>query len=318
MDKRLTDAAEIALLRCMGARPGEKVLIVTDTKLHELGNIFFQTAQKIGVEAMLMEMMPRLSNGEEPPLAVAAAMQEADVVLLVTEKSLSHTGARRKANEAGARVASLPGLTREMMARALNVDYEQIGSLSKTISASLTQGKSARLTTPSCTDLSFGLAGREGHADIGLYQHKGMFGNLPAGEAYIAPLENTAQGILVIDGSMAGIGKIKSPITIHVEKGYAVEIRGGEEAALLNILLAPHGKEGRNIAELGIGTNRQAQLTGAVLEDEKILGTVHVALGDNHTIGGIVEVSSHLDGVILSPTLEIDGHILLKDGKMIG
>jgi len=317
MEKKLTAAAETALLHCMGASAEERVLIVTDSILHDLGYIFFQTAQNIGAEAMLMEMMPRLSSGEEPPLAVAAGMKEADVVLMVTEKSLSHTRARRAANEAGARVASLPGLTQDMMARALNADYAEIGRLSQAICVSLTQGKSARLTTPAGTDLFFGLEGREGHPDTGLYQRKGMFGNLPAGEAYIAPLEETAQGVLVVDGSMAGIGRIESPITIYIEKGYAVEIKGGEEAALLNALLEPHGKKGRNIAELGIGTNHQARLTGAVLEDEKILGTVHVALGDNHTIGGLVEVSSHLDGVILSPTLEIDGHIILKDGKML-
>lgn len=317
MEKALISAAQTALLRCMGTQPGERVLIVTDTRLHELGVIFFHTAQHIGAEAMLMEMAPRLSSGAEPPEAVAAAMKEADVVLLVTEKSLSHTGARRKANEAGARVASLPGLTREMMARTLNADYEQIGSLSKKIGAYLTQGKIARLTSPAGTDLFLGLEGREGRPDTGVYQGRGMFGNLPAGEGYIAPAEGTAQGILVVDGSMAGIGKLSSPITIRIENGYGVEILGGKEAALLNALLAPHGKEGRNIGELGIGTNHQAQLTGAVLEDEKVLGTVHVALGDNHTIGGRVEVASHLDGVILSPTLEIDGHVLLKDGKMM-
>jgi leucyl aminopeptidase (aminopeptidase T) len=264
-----------------------------------------------------MEMVPRLSNGEEPPAAVAAAMQEADVVLLVTEKSLSHTRARRKANEQGARIASLPGLTREMMARALNADYEQIGILSKSISDLLTKGRRARLTTPAGTDLFFDLTGREGRPDTGVYRDQGMFGNLPAGEAYIAPVEGTTQGILVVDGSMAGIGKLKHPITIHIQDGYADEILGGEEAEQLNALLQPHGKKGRNIAELGIGTNQQALLTGEVLEDEKILGTVHVALGDNHTIGGIVEVPSHLDGVILSPTLEIDGKIIMAEGRLL-
>jgi len=301
----------------MGTKPGERVLIVTDTILQDLGKIFFQQAKNLETEAMLMEMVPRLSNGEEPPAAVAAAMQEADVVLLVTEKSLSHTRARRKANEQGARIASLPGLTREMMARALNADYEQIGILSESISDLLTKGRRARLTTPAGTDLLFDLTGREGHPDTGVYRDQGMFGNLPAGEAYIAPVEGTTQGILVVDGSMAGIGKLKHPITIHIQDGYADEILGGEEAEQLNALLQPHGKKGRNIAELGIGTNQQALLTGEVLEDEKILGTVHVALGDNHTIGGIVEVPSHLDGVILSPTLEIDGKIIMAEGRLL-
>ncbi|HHT64149.1 MAG: aminopeptidase [Bacillota bacterium] len=317
MESKLIAAAKTALLDCMGMEPAEKVLIVTDTELRELGEIFFNQARDFGGEAILTEMLPRKSNGEEPPAPVAAAMKEADVVLLVTKKSLSHTQARKEANKAGARIASLPGLTRDMMARALNADYEQIETLSKSVSRLLSQGKKARLTTPAGTDLILDLSGREGHPDTGFYREKGMFGNLPAGEAYIAPLENTAQGVLVVDGSMAGIGRIKHPITIHIRNGYAEEINGGEEAAILNSLLAPHGKAGRNIAELGIGTNPHAELTGEVLEDEKILGTVHVALGDNHTIGGIVEVSSHLDGVVLSPTLEIDGLLIIKDGKPV-
>jgi leucyl aminopeptidase (aminopeptidase T) len=284
MEKKLTAAAKTALLDCMGTKPGERVLIVTDTILQELGKIFFDEARKLGAEAMFLEMIPRSSSGEEPPAAVSAAMKEADVVLLATKQSLSHTGARRKANEAGARIASLPGLTRDMMARALNADYDQIGALSKTISEILTKGKRARLTTASGTDLLFDLTGRVGHPDTGVYKNKGMFGNLPAGEAYIAPLENTAQGILVVDGSMTGIGKLNHPITIQIKEGYAEEILGGEEAALLNTLLKPHGKKGRNVAELGIGTNQQAMLTGEVLEDEKIFG--HITYDAIHFLKG--------------------------------
>lgn len=317
MDEQLKTASEKALTRCMGMKPGERVLVVTDTHLAELGRIFFHTARELGAESMIMEMIPRTSSGEEPPAAVAAAMKEADVVLLVTEKSLTHTRARKNANEAGARAASLPGLTADMMARTLNAEYTTIGNLSLRVSDLLTKGRTARLTSPAGTDMTFNIEGREGNPDTGFYDQKGSFGNLPAGEAYIAPMENTASGVLVIDGSMAGIGKLQESITIRVENGYAVEITGGDCAKKLKTLLEKHGREAGNIAELGIGTNHEALLTGNVLEDEKVLGTVHVALGDNHTFGGAVEVASHLDGIVLKPTLEIDGQVLLRDGKML-
>lgn len=318
MEEKLKSAARTALVRCLAVQPGERVLVVTDSCLKDLGRVFFQSARELETEALLMEMLPRNYSGEEPPQAVAAAMQEADVILLVTEKSLSHTRARKKANEAGARAASLPGLTADMMARTLNADYQVIETLSLRLTEILTRGKTARLTSPAGTEMFFNLQGRSGQPDTGIYHQKGVFGNLPAGEAYIAPLEKTCQGILVFDGSMAGVGKLADPITIKVEDGYAVEISGGADARKLEELVNQNGSKARNIAELGIGTNHQAKLTGLVLEDEKVLGTVHVALGDNHTIGGVVEVPSHLDGIILHPTLKVDDYIILKDGKLVG
>jgi leucyl aminopeptidase (aminopeptidase T) len=318
MIEQLKTAARTALTRCMGLQPGEKLLVVTDTSLEELGKIFFHTAQELGAESMIMEMYPRASSGEEPPQTVAKALEDADVALLVTEKSLSHTSARKRANEKGVRVASLPGLTADMMARTLNADYDMIAKLSERIGDLLTGGKKARLTGPAGTDILLNISGRPGQPDTGIYHQKGCFGNLPAGEAYIAPMENTSQGIIVFDGSMSGVGKLSQKITVRVENGYAVEISGGREADRIIALLDKHGREARNIAELGIGTNHEARLTGNVLEDEKILGTVHIALGDNHAMGGMVEVASHLDGVILNPTLEIDGYVLLRDGKLVG
>ncbi|NLC39119.1 MAG: aminopeptidase, partial [Clostridia bacterium] len=161
------------------------------------------------------------------------------------------------------------------------------------------------------------LQGREAFADSGMLQAPGSFGNLPAGEAFIAPLEGTAAGTLVVDGSMAGIGLIQSPIVMKVEKGLVVEIEGGQEADRLKELVDRFGPAARNIAELGIGLNDQAVLSGIVLEDEKVLGTVHVALGDNSTIGGTVEVPSHLDGVLLQPSLWLDGRKILEKGNLL-
>ena len=163
------------------------------------------------------------------------------------------------------------------------------------------------------------LGGREGHADTGILHEPGSFGNLPAGEAYIAPMEGTVEGIMVVDGAMPPMGLLDEPITIVVEKGFATEITGGEGAQMLLDAVAPHGQDALNIAELGIGTNEAAgsPLTGNTLEDEKALGTVHFALGDSASIGGKVNVASHIDGIILNPTLEIDGKTILEHGKLL-
>ena len=181
----------------------------------------------------------------------------------------------------------------------------------------LTEAETARVVTPFGTDFTMSLKGRVGEDDCGVYNTPGAFGNLPAGEAYIAPLEGTANGTLVYDASMGGIGLLDDPIRVTVENGEAVKVEGGKEAEQLNAMLEEAGRPGRNIAELGIGTNRGASLNGSVLEDEKVLGTIHIALGDNANFGGTVQAECHLDGLLTHPDLYLDGELVMKDGKLI-
>ncbi|MGE5588453.1 MAG: aminopeptidase [Clostridia bacterium] len=300
----------------MGVSSGESVLVITDEKLREIGFALWDAARSLGAEAMLLEMMPRARNGEEPPAPVAAIMKAADVVLAPTSKSLSHTAARREACAAGARIATLPGITREAMVRTLSADYTCIAEVSRKIAGILTSGKTARVLSPSGTDLVLSLEGREGHPDTGIYRLAGDFGNLPAGEAYIAPVEGSAAGVVVVDGAMAGVGVLEERITMEVEGGYVTEISGGQGAKALEEAIARLGKPARNIAELGVGTNDRAVITGKVLEDEKVLGTVHIAIGNNVSFGGTVDVPSHLDGIILKPTLLVDGVAVIEDGVL--
>ncbi|CCO07935.1 aminopeptidase [Desulforamulus hydrothermalis] len=309
--------ARVALEVCLGVKKGEQVLVVADRDTRTVGRALWEQAVSLEAEAVWLEMLPRSVNGQEPPAAVAAAMKQADIVVAATSKSISHTRTRRKANQSGARVPSLPGITGEILARTMTADYQKISELSSRVAELLSKSNQARIITPAGTDLTMSLRGRAAHADTGLLQGKGMFGNLPAGEAYIAPLEGTANGTLVIDGAMAGVGMLKGEIIrITVQNGYAVGIQGGQGAKILEDLLKPLGKEAGNIAELGVGTNDKAIITGNVLEDEKVLGTVHVALGNSISFGGTVDVPIHLDGILLKPTLMLDGQIILQEGNM--
>lgn len=302
----LVKSAKTVLADYLGAKEGERVLIVVDEPLRRIGNALFEAGKSLKTEATLVEMLSRQSSGEEPPAMVAQAMLAADIIVLATSKSLSHTRARKEANQKGARVASMPGITEEAMSRTLVEIDSTLAARANLYARLLTEANEVRITTPVGTDLSFSIEGRTALADGGELSLKGSFGNLPPGEAFIAPLEGTARGSLVIDGSMSGVGLLKNPIVIKVAEGIAREISGGEEAKQLKKLVDVHGIKARNIAELGLGLNQFAQLTGSVLEGEKILGTVHIALGDNSTFGGTVEVASHLDGVLLNPTLWLD------------
>ncbi|MGB2804377.1 MAG: aminopeptidase [Candidatus Zixiibacteriota bacterium] len=313
MDK-LFKAAQVAISNCLMVKKGESVLVITDQPLRKIGYAFREAAEEAVAEAMLLEILPRSSNGEEPPGSVAKFMKDFDVLIIPTSKSMSHTNARREACEAGARCVTLPGILEDTMERTLNADYQEIAQRSIKLAEMVNRGKTARVTTPAGTDITMSIEGRECHADTGLVHNPGDFSNLPAGEAYIAPVEGTANGVMVVDGSM--VGKVKKPIRIMVKDGLATEITGDRSAEELEKMLEPFGQPGRNIAELGIGTNHKARIVGNVLEDEKVMGTVHMALGDNKSMGGNVSVQSHLDGILLKPTLWIDEEKIMEDGEL--
>lgn len=320
---KLDTASQIAIRDCMGAKKNEKILVITDEIKREIGLSLHENAIRMGYYALLVETKSGKINGEEPSPEVAELMQKFDVVLCPTAKSLTHTNARRAASAKGVRVATFPGITKEVMIRGMNADYKAISKRTIKLQKILEKGNTIKVTAPAGTDISFkikgrGIKSRKVIPSKGLFHKKGESGNLPTGEAFLAPIEGTSNGVFVVDGSMAGLGLIKNVnIRIEVEKGYATKITGGLLAKKLNDQLNTVGKEARNIAEFGIGTNDSAKLSGILLEDEKVMGTIHIALGNNISMGGIVNVPIHLDGVVKKPTVWMDSKLLMKDGKLL-
>ena len=309
-------AVRTVIRDCMSVSAGEEVLVVCNPVTEEIGALMRIEAQGEGADATLAVISARDSAAAEPPDVVAAAMERADVVLAATIQSLSHTAARKLASEAGARIGSLPGVTEEMLARLMNGDLEETRRLGWAVAELMNEASEARITCAHGSDLRLGLEGRMAIADGGELGTRGAFGNLPCGEGFIAPVEGTGEGTLVIDGSIAGVGLLDTPVSLTVEGGHLTAATGSDGETLMGLLTA-HGKDGTNVAELGIGTNDEAILTGNILEDEKILGTAHVAFGASAAIGGTVQVPVHLDCVILEPTVEIDGRTILSGGELL-
>ncbi|GAB6153218.1 aminopeptidase [Desulfosporosinus burensis] len=310
----LEHGSKVVLKDCLDVRRGEKVLIVTDDLKVDIGRALYEGARDLGAEALMIVMQPRKISGEEPPAPVSKAMEEADVVICPTESSLTHTQAKINAVKNGARVATMPGITPEMFAQgAITADYQEVEKLTLKITDLLTKGETARIVKNGYV-LTLSMRGRNGIASTGIYNKPGMSGNLPSGEAYIAPVEGTAQGEMMIDGSMVGIGKLEEPLYVKIENGNLVEVKG-KNADAVQILL--ENERNSNVGELGIGTNSKAQLCGIILEDEKVYGTVHIAFGTNTSFGGTVKADCHLDGVILKPDLFIDDVLVVRDGKIL-
>jgi leucyl aminopeptidase (aminopeptidase T) len=312
------ERAVTAVVRdCLGVREGEEVLVVANPATIGLGERLRGEAGRLGGDGVLCLITERQSHGTEPPRSVAAAMAAADVVLCPTVQSLSHTAARRAATEAGVRVATLPGATEEMLARVMSADIEGLRRRGAAIAAALTAGNEARITCARGSDLRLGLGDRAGMPDAGDLTAPGAFGNLPCGEGYIAPIEGSAEGRLVVDGTIGAIGRVTEPVELEVEAGHLVAASGEQGARLLELLRTHGGEQGTNVAELGIGTNEKAELTGELLEDEKILGTCHVAFGASAAIGGTVQVPVHLDCVVLEPEVSVDGEPLVRGGELL-
>jgi len=315
---KLDSASAIAIRDCMGAKKNEKILVITDEIKREIGISLHENAVRLGFESLLVEMKSGKINGEEPSDIVADLMRKYNVVFCPTAKSLTHTDARRSASAKGVRIATFPGITKEVMIRGMNADYKKISALTVKLQKILETGKEIRVTAPAGTDITFSIAGRKAYASKGLFHASGESGNLPTGEAFLAPVEGSSNGVFVVDGSMAGLGLIKNAnIKIEVENGYATKITGGTLAKKLKVMLDKVGKDARNIAEFGIGTNDSAKLSGVLLEDEKVMGTIHIALGNNVSMGGSVNVPIHLDGVVKKPTVWMDSKMLMKDGKLL-
>ncbi len=299
---------------CLRVEPAEEVLVICNPVTEEIGALMRIEAEGDGAFATLAVISELDSNGAEPPTPVAAAMIASHVVIAPTIQSLSHTYARRAANQAGARIATLPGVTEDMLARLMNADMRELRRRGAALAAALNRGQEARITCPHGSDLRLGLEDRVPIADAGVLDAPGAFGNLPCGEAFVAP--SNGEGTLVIDGSIASVGMVETPVELTIHEGHLTDATGPEGAALLE-LLTMHGEDGTNIAELGIGTNEEATLTGNILEDEKILGTAHIAFGASAAIGGKVQVPVHLDCVVLEPSIEIDGEEIVRAGELL-
>ena len=208
MSTELDMAVRTVVRECMNVSPGEEVLVVCNPATEEIGALMRIEAQGDGASATLAVMSERESPAAEPPDVVAVAMLEADVVLAPTIQSISHTAARRKASERGVRIGSLPGVTEDMLTRLMTSDLSEVRRRGWALSGFLNGGSEARITCRHGSDLRLGLEGRLAIVDAGELGNRGAFGNLPCGEAFVAPLEATAEGTLVVDGSIAGVGLI--------------------------------------------------------------------------------------------------------------
>lgn len=311
----MEDGARLILRTSAALREKERVLILVDRDTRAIGEAFLAAARSLGTDPVMLCILPREHDGAEPPELVATAMESADLILLATRKSLTHTHARRQANRAGARVISIPGITEDMLSTGgLSADWGEIHELVRRIARRLRNAVQLHLSSASGTDLTLSLEGRDWIAeDTGLCSRRGTFTTLPAGELFIAPVEGTAEGRLVADVYFDE--PLLEPATATLREGHAVRIVGASKAVhAMNL----GGREGRTLGRFGFGLNARARATGPHEEAEKALGCASLGFGDNLALGGHLSSGVRVECIVSEVSVEVDGKAVVEKGHLVG
>ena len=264
--------------------------------------------QRLKLEGILERLMAKrvseidLKTAEE--IITDGKKDAVDIVIALSNFSTSHTKFRDLVTKlAKARFASMPLFDPDMFLEAMEVDWYALKERTEKLAQVIKESEKVTVASPNGTNLILGVHGREIKADTGILTEPGSFGNLPAGEAFFAPLEGTAKGILVLE--WAPTHRLDSPVRLDIESGTVMNIEGENDYATALRERLEENSDFRNIAELGIGTNDRASRPDNILEAEKILGTVHIALGDNSSFGGRVRTPFHQDYVVFNPTVTL-------------
>lgn len=312
MDK-LNQAAEKAIKQSLALKPDEPFLLVTDTTKLEIADALAFWAKEAGAETTTYLMTETLRPITKPTSLFKELCERASAITYLLDARIEEKpfrGYMVKTGMAHGRICMMPGITRDMMERLVNIDFKDMDSLAKKIIEALQDAEDVLVENPEGTQISFSLKGRAWHNDNGDISQKGMHGNLPAGECFTAPVEESFSGTLVISLIDDKLGRGE----MEFVKGRLVDFSGeGLAQILANI---GEDETGRIIGEFGIGTNPQAKICPNMLEAEKAFGTAHFAIGDSYGIG---KNSSphHYDALVDKVTLRAGGRALMKDGRFL-
>jgi hypothetical protein len=310
---------------CLAVKPGERFQALVDEPFADVGARLCDAALAVGAASAACVVVPDAARpllGSYEPLVASLAETDAVCFWFVHVHDGEFAGFRKplytRALETGTRIAFGGRMDHSILEHEMAADYGALRELTARLGERMTGAARVRVTTPGGTDCTFDVTGREWKLDDGVLDHPGAFGNLPAGEAFVAPRATGADGVCVIDRTiaLAGEGLVDAPIRLTFENGRIVSVEGGRSADATRAAIAEAGSGADVVAELGIGTNAGARITGSVITDEKVLGTAHVAFGDNASpsYGGDNRAAIHVDGVMADATIEADGIVVMQAG----
>lgn len=312
-------SVQTLLKTCLNVKPGENLLILTDTNTIEIGEVFALAGEGMGAEVVMTIMKPTTRHGDEPPRIIAEAMKAADAIVAPTTFSINHSTARKEASNAGARLIFMPDANEEVfLDGSLDIDYFAQKKIIDKVSAILEEGERLSITTHLGTELSMSISGRHAVPQTGICHEPGSISPPPCIETAVAPIEGTTEGIMYIDGAIVPGRACEDPVKVVFREGKIISIVGKEDAEMLKQTLESYNHPNVYCAvEMGIGMNPKAKIgRGGQLEDEAEFGTMHIGIGNGITFGSSIRAPGHCDLVIRKPTIKVDEKILMKDGEL--
>lgn len=307
--------------QCLGIRPGEQVVLLTDggTDAEVVTRLLEAIAARDGIPLVAQMPAPHLP-GAEPPGAVAAMMAEAAAIIELTSLFIGSSRARREATGRGARYLAMPGVRLGTFRAGgpLEVDFEQLRADAEHVGRAWGSAQEFRLTSRGGTDLRGSVADRPGRVLHGIATEPGAYMAPPDIESGTAPVEGTVSGTVVVDGDLLfmGRGPLVEPVVLHIADGQVRGIEGPERARLTSMLARCQDDRMANLAEVSVAFNPAGSICSVPMETESARGTAHVALGNSIAYGGVVNAVAHLDCVMRDATLELDGRAVMIEGAV--
>lgn len=313
----MLDTARKVFREALGVKKNETILLIYDKPTENIGKAFIQAANMLDLSLTPRMIEVTAGDGADPDPETIAMMQRHNIVIGATRHSLTHCAAMTAARKNfGIRGCTLPGITEEIFMRAMQVSPKILKSDAARWKERLTGVRKIRITTRKGTDITFGIGQFPILTDDANFLTPGEIGNIPAGEVFMVPDAGSAEGKIVIDASIASIPwKEGDPdCAVEISKGAAVSFDSGRGKELEK-MLSGAGKNGLVVAEFGIGTNPFLQISGNLLEDEKVKGTIHIAFGNSVSIGGNNQAPVHIDCMIRQPDVFADGVQIMENGN---
>lgn len=309
----LLQAAEKATKQSLVLKEGEQFLLVTDKEKLEIAEALAHWAREIGAETTTYLLTETLRPITRPTTLFQLLCTKASAMAYMLDARIEEKpfrGYMVKAGVANSRVCMMPGLTKDMMQRLVNIDFRELAEFGQKIIEKLEGSEDILVENRGGTRITFSVKGRKWKNDRGDISQKGMHGNLPAGEVFTVPVEESFSGklaICLIDDKLG-------PGVMEFEKGHLISYEGkGIGEVMANI---GNDETGRIIGEFGIGTNRKAKICPAMLEAEKAFGTAHFAIGDSYGMGKNTS-AHHYDALVDKVSICSNGEFIVRDGKFL-
>jgi leucyl aminopeptidase (aminopeptidase T) len=300
---------------CTNLDGGEFCLLIKDLDTSDLHRGLEAAIRDCGAIPVVLSLPEDVYLKGPLSRRLETAMTSADVVLISTREIFPHA-LRRRATETGSRLLSMCTVTEEMALRALSVDHDQLSEVNRLVAGLVSQASQVLITSQLGTEIRMQITGQPvTHLD-GLAREPGRSTALPAGVVALAPLPETAEGKIMVDGSIHSIGLVREPVALAVKKGRIEAIEGGEEAGEFLAMLEAADENAWCIAEVGLGTNPRATYTGNLVEDERVRGSGHVGFGSNTHLGGTIESALHIDATIKKPSIYLDDTMIVSEGSL--